>query len=122
MEWTSSFSSAPNGANANGITRRMPGDKSELRRSSSSPDLLITPAETPVAVSVAASVAGSVDGSADNSPISTDELKKAFRNKYRHVQAIHSQSRPSCLSHDAVETPSFVGFRNLMAIVLGTTP
>jgi diacylglycerol O-acyltransferase-1 len=49
----------------------------------------------------------------------TDELRRAFRNKYRHVQAVHSQSKPSCLSHDTTETPSFLGFRNLMVIVLG---
>ncbi|KAL1843397.1 hypothetical protein VTJ49DRAFT_1747 [Mycothermus thermophilus] len=46
------------------------------------------------------------------------ELKKAFRNKYRHVQAVHSRSKPSCLSHDTTESPSFLGFRNLMVIVL----
>ncbi len=48
-----------------------------------------------------------------------EELKRAFRKKYRHVQAIHSQTRPSCLSHDATVNPSFLGFRNLMVIVLG---
>ncbi len=46
-------------------------------------------------------------------------LRKAFQKKYRHVAAIHSHSRPSCLSHDAPESPSFIGFRNLMVIVLG---
>ncbi|KAK3322268.1 MBOAT, membrane-bound O-acyltransferase family-domain-containing protein [Apodospora peruviana] len=48
----------------------------------------------------------------------TEELRRAFRRKYRHVEAIHSQSRPSCLSHDTTESPSFLGFRNLMVIVL----
>ncbi|KAI0007833.1 MBOAT, membrane-bound O-acyltransferase family-domain-containing protein [Xylariaceae sp. FL0662B] len=38
--------------------------------------------------------------------------------KYRHITAVHSQSRPSTLSHDAGVTPSFIGFRNLMVIVL----
>ena len=49
------------------------------------------------------------------------ELRKAsnLQKKYRHTVAVHSQSRPSCLSHDAPETPSFLGFRNLMVIVLG---
>ncbi|PNY23662.1 O-acyltransferase [Tolypocladium capitatum] len=41
--------------------------------------------------------------------------------KYRHVAAVHSQSRPSCLSHDSPAAPSFLGFRNLMVIVLGTS-
>ncbi|KAI1369222.1 diacylglycerol O-acyltransferase [Xylaria arbuscula] len=38
--------------------------------------------------------------------------------KYRHVAAIHSKARPSTLSHDTQTSPSFVGFRNLMVIVL----
>ncbi|KAI0131633.1 MBOAT, membrane-bound O-acyltransferase family-domain-containing protein [Hypoxylon sp. NC0597] len=41
----------------------------------------------------------------------------AFK-KYRHVAAVHSESRPSTLSHDARAPPSFLGFRNLMVIVL----
>ncbi|KAF4999442.1 hypothetical protein FGRMN_2464 [Fusarium graminum] len=40
--------------------------------------------------------------------------------KYRHVAAVHKQTRPSCLSHDSDAAPSFIGFRNLMVIVLGT--
>jgi len=39
--------------------------------------------------------------------------------KYRHVAAIHSKIRSSCLSHDSEAAPSFLGFRNLMVIVLG---
>lgn len=39
--------------------------------------------------------------------------------KYRHVEAVHAESRPSCLSHDSNISPSFIGFRNLMVIVLG---
>lgn len=38
--------------------------------------------------------------------------------KYKHIFAIHAQARPSTLSHDTTETPSFIGFRNLMVIVL----
>jgi diacylglycerol O-acyltransferase 1 len=38
--------------------------------------------------------------------------------KYRHVFATHAQQRTSCLSHDAESSPSFVGFRNLMVLVL----
>ncbi|KAG5661564.1 hypothetical protein KAF25_005686 [Fusarium avenaceum] len=38
--------------------------------------------------------------------------------KYRHVAAVHKQTRPSCLSHDSDAAPSFIGFRNLMVIVL----
>lgn len=49
----------------------------------------------------------------------TAELKRALRKpKYRHVAAVHSKSRPSTLSHDAPNMPSFIGFRNLGLIVL----
>ncbi|KAF2763568.1 hypothetical protein EJ05DRAFT_472462 [Pseudovirgaria hyperparasitica] len=48
-------------------------------------------------------------------PSSSSGLKEQ---KYKHVFAVHSKSRPSCLSHDAERTPSFVGFRNLMVLVL----
>ncbi|KAK6341300.1 hypothetical protein TWF696_008379 [Orbilia brochopaga] len=38
--------------------------------------------------------------------------------KYKHTLAIHYKARPSCLSHDRETTPSFIGFRNLMVLVL----
>lgn len=38
--------------------------------------------------------------------------------KYRHVAAVHSKPRHSCLSHDSEHSPGFLGFRNLMVIVL----
>ena len=38
--------------------------------------------------------------------------------KYRHVEAVHHKVTPSTLSHDAPVAPSFLGFRNLMVIVL----
>ncbi|KAI1337910.1 diacylglycerol O-acyltransferase [Xylariaceae sp. FL0016] len=38
--------------------------------------------------------------------------------RYRHVAAVHSKACPSTLSHDTKESPSFIGFRNLMVIVL----
>ncbi|KAK2871898.1 hypothetical protein FQN49_002722, partial [Arthroderma sp. PD_2] len=43
---------------------------------------------------------------------------KPLRSKYRHVAAYHSEVKPSCLSHDTKQSPSFLGFRNLMVIVL----
>lgn len=51
---------------------------------------------------------------------STQRMKspKAKRKPYRHTFAVHSLSRASCLSNDSHDTPSFVGFRNLMALVL----
>lgn len=44
---------------------------------------------------------------------------KTSQKKYRHVVVVHSQVRSSCLSHDSDAAPSFIGFRNLMVIVLG---
>lgn len=38
--------------------------------------------------------------------------------KYRHVFATHAETRTTCLSHESEDTPSFVGFRNLMILVL----
>lgn len=40
--------------------------------------------------------------------------------KYAHVFATHASKRNSRLSQDAEEPPSFVGFRNLMVLVLST--
>ncbi|KAA8632377.1 hypothetical protein SMACR_00123 [Sordaria macrospora] len=61
---------------------------------------------------------GEANGSVDSDNDTRKQMKKAIRSKYRHVEAVHSQSRPSCLSHDTTESPSFLGFRNLMVIVL----
>ncbi|KAF2714639.1 hypothetical protein K504DRAFT_420628 [Pleomassaria siparia CBS 279.74] len=44
--------------------------------------------------------------------------KRIRDTKYRHVFATHLVERNSCLSYDAEKTPSFVGFRNLMVLVL----
>ena len=49
----------------------------------------------------------------------TEKPTKSIQKKYRHVAAVHSVVRPSCLSHDSDAAPSFIGFRNLMVIVLG---
>lgn len=42
------------------------------------------------------------------------------RSKYRHVAAYHSKSQHSSLSRESNVPTSFLGFRNLMVIVLGT--
>ncbi len=118
MEWTTSFEPLPtkteNGGTGTAIVnRRIPAIRSNDNNDDN------TRLSSPSGGPVAGSVAGPVDDSANDSAVSTAELRRAFRNKYRHVQAVHSQSKPSCLSHDTTETPSFIGFRNLMAIVLG---
>lgn len=47
-------------------------------------------------------------------------VQRIRETKYRHVFATHSLERSSCLSHDAEKSPNFVGFRNLMVLVLST--
>jgi diacylglycerol O-acyltransferase 1 len=56
------------------------------------------------------------NGNAENGHTSSAPI---LVRRYRHVAAIHSKTRPSTLSHDADTAPSFLGFRNLMVIVLG---
>lgn len=46
--------------------------------------------------------------------------RRNISSKYRHIAAVHSTARNSCLSRDVDVTPSFLGFRNLMVIVLST--
>lgn len=58
-----------------------------------------------------------VQNETEVAPPSTSAAKK--RSKYRHVAAYHSESRPSSLSREADVLPNFLGFRNLMVLVLG---
>jgi diacylglycerol O-acyltransferase-1 len=44
---------------------------------------------------------------------------KGYRSRYRHVSATHQTPKTSCLSHESTVTPSFLGFRNLMVMLLG---
>ncbi|KAJ9608306.1 hypothetical protein H2200_007294 [Cladophialophora chaetospira] len=46
------------------------------------------------------------------------QSKPKVRSKYRHIAAQHSTAQPSCLSHETKESPSFIGFRNLMVLTL----
>lgn len=48
----------------------------------------------------------------------SDSFRKYTQKKYRHVAAVHSKPQTSCLSHDSDAAPSFLGFRNLMVLVL----
>ncbi len=47
--------------------------------------------------------------------------QRVLAKPYRHVAVIHSVQQTSCLSHDAQAAPSFLGFRNLMVLVLGAS-
>ncbi|KAL0637107.1 hypothetical protein Q9L58_003930 [Maublancomyces gigas] len=53
----------------------------------------------------------------DDATTDESELKRSV-DQYKHIFAIHSQPRTSTLSHDSVDSPSFIGFRNLMVLVL----
>ncbi|RDA92868.1 hypothetical protein CP533_2852 [Ophiocordyceps camponoti-saundersi (nom. inval.)] len=59
------------------------------------------------------------NGSTSNGSTVEGTTAKPPRNKYRHAAVVHQRTRPSCLSHDSAAAPSFIGFRNLMVIVLG---
>ncbi|KKA18953.1 Diacylglycerol O-acyltransferase [Rasamsonia emersonii CBS 393.64] len=59
------------------------------------------------------------DKEASSPPNTTAPAQKTKeRSKYRHIAAYHSEIRHSCLSRDSTANPSFIGFRNLMVIVL----
>ncbi|KAH9219870.1 MBOAT, membrane-bound O-acyltransferase family-domain-containing protein [Leptodontidium sp. 2 PMI_412] len=70
--------------------------------------------EAPVKRTAHSHVNPKLNGFSTPQPLAPLRLKK----KYRHVAAVHSNPRTSCLSHDSESTPSFLGFRNLMVIVL----
>ncbi|KID86562.1 diacylglycerol acyltransferase DGAT2 [Metarhizium guizhouense ARSEF 977] len=61
---------------------------------------------------------GPVEEESEDATAAEKPRAAVAQKKYRHVAAVHSKSRPSCLSHDSDATPSFIGFRNLMVIVL----
>ncbi|KAL4807366.1 MBOAT, membrane-bound O-acyltransferase family-domain-containing protein [Aspergillus unguis] len=52
------------------------------------------------------------------SPPVNGTTNPARKQTYRHMVAVHSQVRHSCLSRDSTQATSFVGFRNLMVVVL----
>lgn len=53
-----------------------------------------------------------------NQSHASEQRTRNISSKYWHIAAAHSKARSSCLSHDAESNPSFLGFRNLMVIVL----
>lgn len=64
---------------------------------------------------------GALRHAAPSTASRTEGLKRKTtrRSKYRHVEAYHSELRHSSLSRDSGTTTNFLGFRNLMVIVLG---
>ena len=103
----------------NGVTNRAPVGPSHNPHATATATAHETTTTIPSDVLTNGHTNGTANGATSDDSVDISELRKAFRNKYRHVEAVHSESKPSCLSHDTTETPSFIGFRNLMVIVLG---
>lgn len=55
-----------------------------------------------------------------NGDIRPSALSSGPISKYKHYLAVHSNAKVSCLSPGSPDTPSFVGFRNLMILVICT--
>ncbi|EFX00706.1 membrane bound O-acyltransferase [Grosmannia clavigera kw1407] len=101
---TSCQASADSGSNSN--------NTSSLRRSKTGKDAAAAAASRPRLPPAEAGTRPAGDSPA------IQQLRKVIRYKYRHVAAYHTQSQPTCLSTDSATSPSFLGFRNLMVIVL----
>lgn len=79
--------------------------------------------KAPNAVQLGTGSMNTVENGFSGSPTDDKEIKKASSKprpslKYQHVAAVHSKSRKSCLSLESDISPSFVGFRNLVILVL----
>jgi diacylglycerol O-acyltransferase-1 len=55
-----------------------------------------------------------------NGQTRTEKSERPPDRKFNHVFAIHKRSKASPLGKDADSTPSFFGFKNLMALMLST--
>jgi diacylglycerol O-acyltransferase-1 len=87
------------------------------------PSAVSSATSTSLDVGLAAATAASrtrASSSTSSSTVITKTTIDQGSDKYKHIFAIHSIARPSTLSHDAQATPSFIGFRNLMVLVLST--
>ena len=73
--------------------------------------------QTPVARNNTSKVELNGDTCPDPSIVKTHVLPKP-KTKYRHVAAYHRKIQPSALSRESISPPNFVGFRNLMVLVL----
>ena len=74
------------------------------------------PADPPIKRSAHAHVTNGNGFSQPPQPLAP--IRSSLKKKYRHVAAVHSKPRTSCLSHDSESSASFLGFRNLMVLVL----
>lgn len=51
-------------------------------------------------------------------PTTPSKLNARSSNKYKHAFAVHAETRASAFSQDAPTTPSSLGFRNLMGLII----
>jgi len=56
--------------------------------------------------------------STSNGAATAPGQREEVPSRYRHIAVVHSRAQTSCLSHDSEFAPSFLGFRNLMVLVL----
>jgi hypothetical protein len=55
-----------------------------------------------------------------NGQTQMEKPRKKLNRKFNHVFAFHRREKASPLGKDALSTPSFFGFKNLMALMLST--
>src|SRR4051812_30880655 len=79
-----------------------------------------TAVESPTEAPIRRSAHSHVNLSSASTLQPLEPIHPRTKKKYRHIAAVHSKPRTSCLSHDSEIAPSFLGFRNLMVIVLST--
>lgn len=72
---------------------------------------------TTAVTSIASTRENSLDREVDHGKQQQHHRQSLSKNS-THLIAIHAKSRPSTLGHDAHQTPSFLGFRNLMVLAL----
>lgn len=80
---------------------------------------MASPIDTPMAISNGRSDGQTAEAAEKSNGHQVQSKTRKPKRKYNHLFAIHSKSKASCLSsQDATETPSYVGFRNLMVLML----
>jgi diacylglycerol O-acyltransferase 1 len=78
----------------------------------------VTGADVPADPPIKRSAHSHVANGSSQPPQPLVPIRSVLKKKYRHVAAVHSMPRTSVLSHDSETSASFLGFRNLMVIVL----
>lgn len=95
------------------------------RTNSNMTSIVDTARTTSVRINITEPSRSRVNGVIVASDSSSDQVRKQTQDKaphkvptYKHVLPIHSSPKISCLTQGSEATPSFVGFRNLMVLVI----